>query len=91
MNTLFGSKWFSDRNGDETGRLSYGGSTRMISASEQTKSPADVNTDYQLFINEIAGNSDSAWAIITLTHKLNNFTMSEVPKWYPTLKSTFSV
>lgn len=63
----------------------------MISALEQTKSPTDVDTDYQLFINKITGNSDSAWAIIMLTHELNNFTMLEVPKWYPTLKSTFSV
>ena len=64
----------------------------MISASEQTTSPADIDTNYQLLfiINETAGNFDSAGAI-TLTHKLNNFTMSEAPKWYPTLKPTFSV
>jgi peptidoglycan/xylan/chitin deacetylase (PgdA/CDA1 family) len=51
---------------------------------------ADVDTDYQLFINnETAGNFNSAGAIM-LTHELNNFTMSEAVKWYPTLKSTFS-
>ena len=52
---------------------------------------ADVDTDYQLFINnETAGNFNSAGAIM-LTHELNNFTMSEAVKWYPALKSAFSV
>jgi hypothetical protein len=52
---------------------------------------ADVDTDYQLFINnETAGNFNSAGGIM-LTHELNNFTMSEAVKWYPALKSAFSV
>ncbi|KAN0137536.1 glycoside hydrolase/deacetylase [Lactarius tabidus] len=51
---------------------------------------ADVDTDYQLFINnETAGNFNSAGGIM-LTHELNNFTMSEAVKWYPALKSAFS-
>lgn len=67
-------------------------STWIISTSEQTTSPADIDTNYQLLfiINETTGNFNSAGAI-TLTHKLNNFTMSEAPKWYPTLKPTFLV
>jgi peptidoglycan/xylan/chitin deacetylase (PgdA/CDA1 family) len=52
---------------------------------------ADVDTDYQLFINnETAGNFNSVGAIM-LTHELNNFTMSEAVKWYPALKAAFSV
>ena len=79
MNTLLGSKWFSDWNGDETRKLSYGSSTLMICLSEQTTSLTNVNTNYQLFINETAGNLIVIGAIM-LMHKLNNFTMLEVPK-----------
>ena len=52
---------------------------------------ADVDADYQLFINnETAGNFNTAGAIM-LTHELNNYTMQEAVNFYPALKAAFSV
>lgn len=52
---------------------------------------ADVDENYQLFINnETAGTFNTTGGIM-LTHELNNFTMSEAIKWYPQLKASFSV
>jgi peptidoglycan/xylan/chitin deacetylase (PgdA/CDA1 family) len=52
---------------------------------------ADVDQNYQLFINkETAGTFSTAGGIM-LTHELSNFTMSEAIKWYPRLKASFSV
>lgn len=51
---------------------------------------ADVDQNYQLFINkETAGTFSTAGGIM-LTHELSNFTMSEAIKWYPRLKASFS-
>jgi peptidoglycan/xylan/chitin deacetylase (PgdA/CDA1 family) len=51
---------------------------------------ANVDTNYQLFINNLtAGNFNSVGGIM-LTHELNNFTMQEAIKWYPQLKASFS-
>jgi len=50
----------------------------------------DVDTSYQLFINNLtAGTFDTAGGII-LTHEVNNFTMQEAINWYPKLKAAFS-
>ena len=52
---------------------------------------ADVDANYQLFINnETAGTFSTAGGIM-LTHELNNFTMSEAIKWYPQLRASFPV
>lgn len=52
---------------------------------------ADVDENYQFFINnETAGTFSTAGGIM-LTHELNDFTMSEAIKWYPQLKASFSV
>jgi hypothetical protein len=51
----------------------------------------NVDTNYQLFINnETSGTFNTAGGII-LTHELNNLTMSEAVKWYPQLKQAFKV
>jgi len=51
---------------------------------------ADVDANYQLFINnETAGTFSTAGGIM-LAHELNDFTMSEAIKWYPALKAAFS-
>ena len=60
-------------------------------AGEDGFTPADVDENYQLFINnETAGTFATAGGIM-LTHELSNFTMSEAIKWYPQLKASFSV
>jgi hypothetical protein len=52
---------------------------------------ANVDTNYQLFINnETNGTFDTVRGIM-LTHELNNFTMWEAVKWYPQLKQAFKV
>ena len=52
---------------------------------------ADVDTSYQLFINNLTAGTFDAGGGIILTHELNNFTMQEAINWYPKLKSTFLV
>ncbi|KAF8258594.1 carbohydrate esterase family 4 protein [Lactarius quietus] len=51
---------------------------------------ADVDENYQQFINNETAGTFSTVGSIMLTHELNNFTMSEAIKWHPKLKSAFS-
>ncbi|KAN0137550.1 carbohydrate esterase family 4 protein [Lactarius tabidus] len=51
---------------------------------------ADVDENYQLFINNENDGTFSTAGGIMLTHELNDFTMSEAIKWYPQLKASFS-
>ena len=53
--------------------------------------PADVDANYQLFVNNLTAGTFNTVGGILLTHELNNFTMQEAINWYPKLKSTFSV
>jgi hypothetical protein len=52
---------------------------------------ADVDNAYNLFINNATAGTFNAGGGIMLTHELNNYTMSEAIKYYPQLKSSFSV
>jgi hypothetical protein len=52
---------------------------------------AYVDNNYGLFINNLTTGTFNTVGGITLTHELNNFTMQEAVKWYPQLKSSFSV
>ncbi|KAI9456020.1 hypothetical protein BJY52DRAFT_1277572, partial [Lactarius psammicola] len=52
---------------------------------------ADVDKHYNLFIEDLAAGKFNTIGAILLTHELNNFTMQEAIKWYPKLKSAFSV
>ena len=52
---------------------------------------ADVDNHYNLFINDLTVGNFNTVGGIMLTHELNNFTMQEAIKWYPRLKSAFSV
>jgi hypothetical protein len=51
----------------------------------------DVDNAYNSFISsETSGTFNNVGGIM-LTHELNNYTMSEAVKYYPQLKSSFSV
>lgn len=50
---------------------------------------ADIDLNYQSVIDKANNGTFDERGTIMLTHELNNFTMSEMIKWYPTLKSTF--
>jgi hypothetical protein len=52
---------------------------------------ADVDTSYQLFINNLTAGTFDTTGGIMLTHELNNFTMQEAITWFPKLKSAFQV
>ena len=52
---------------------------------------ANVDTNYQLFISNETSDTFNTAGGIMLTHKLNDFTMSEAVKWYPQLKQAFKV
>jgi len=51
----------------------------------------DVDTSYQLFIDNLTAGTFDTMGSIILTHKVNNVTMQEAITWYPKLKSAFSV
>jgi peptidoglycan/xylan/chitin deacetylase (PgdA/CDA1 family) len=51
---------------------------------------ANVDANYQLFINNLTAGTFNSVGGIMLTHELNNFTMQEAIKWYPQLKAAFS-
>ncbi len=51
----------------------------------------DVDNNYNLFISNLTYGNFNTVGGIMLTHELNNFTMQEAIKWYPQLKSAFSV
>jgi hypothetical protein len=52
---------------------------------------ADVDNNYGFFINNLTTGTFNTVGGIMLTHELNNFTMRGAIKWYPQLKSSFSV
>jgi peptidoglycan/xylan/chitin deacetylase (PgdA/CDA1 family) len=52
---------------------------------------ADVDNAYNLFISNLTAGTFNTAGGIMLTHELNNYTMSEAIKYYPQLKSSFSV
>ncbi|THU99597.1 glycoside hydrolase/deacetylase [Dendrothele bispora CBS 962.96] len=52
--------------------------------------PADVEQQYQAFINKAQSGAFNKTGAIVLTHELNNFTMSEAVKHYPELKAAFA-
>jgi hypothetical protein len=52
---------------------------------------ANVDTAYQLFINNLTAGAFETVGGIMLTHELNNFTMQEAITWYPKLQSAFKV
>ena len=56
-----------------------------------TVTPADVDTNYGLFIGNLSAGTFNTVGGIMLTHELNNFTMQEVVNWYPRLKAAFTV
>jgi hypothetical protein len=56
-----------------------------------TVTPADVDADYGLFINNLSAGTFNTVGGVMLTHEVNNFTMQEAINWYPRLKAAFSV
>ncbi|KAF8545861.1 hypothetical protein OG21DRAFT_1325721 [Imleria badia] len=50
---------------------------------------ADIDADYEAFIELAQNGTFSTGGTIILTHELNNFTMSEAMKFYSQLKSAF--
>jgi len=51
---------------------------------------ADVDANYQSFITSMQNGSYATYGPIVLNHELNNYTMSEMIKWYPQIKSAFT-
>ncbi|KAF8346414.1 carbohydrate esterase family 4 protein [Amanita rubescens] len=50
---------------------------------------ADIDANYQQFINDAVSNRFNTIGPIFLTHELSNFTMLEAIKFYPQLKAAF--
>lgn len=51
--------------------------------------PDDVNNNYQGFVQLAQNGSLRTGGTITLTHELNNYTMSTAMDWYPRLKAAY--
>jgi len=54
-----------------------------------TITPANVDTNYGLFISNLSAGTFNTAGGIMLTHELNNFTMQEAINFYPRLKAAF--